>query len=139
MLHSIWTMDGSALSIRAAASCTLSYRQQTRGHFSSLIFVQRSFWICLRMIAPLSGAGFCTAKKENIFALLGHSKFPVSEKSNVNADFSRKMENECAFWQNRKTALPQQHSDATCKSVLWGKAVFLFLPKFPIYTIWRGT
>ena len=49
------------------------------------------------------------------------------------------MENRCAFWQNRKTALPQQHSVATCKSVLWGKAVFSFLPKLPIYTIWRGT
>ena len=49
------------------------------------------------------------------------------------------MENGCAFWQNRKTALPQQHSVATCKSVLWGKAVFSFLPKLPIYTIWRGT
>ena len=49
------------------------------------------------------------------------------------------MENRCAFWQNRKTALPQQHSATTHNFVLWGKAVFLIFPKSIKYTIWRGT
>ena len=41
------------------------------------------------------------------------------------------------FGRNEKTALPQQHSDATCKSVLWGKAVFLFCEKAHSFSIFR--
>lgn len=58
----------------------------------------------------------------------GTINFLFFKKPNKNADFLRKMENRCAFWQNRKTALPQQHGAATHNFVLWGKAVFLFSP-----------
>ena len=69
----------------------------------------------------------------------GTINFLFFKKPNKNADFLRKMENRCAFWQNRKTALPQQHSATTHNFVLWGKAVFLIFPKSIKYTIWRGT
>ena len=89
--------------------------------------------------APFRGWILNRQKRKISLPYWGTENFLFFQKSNKNADFLRKMENECAFWQNRKTALPQQHSAATHNFVLWGKAVFLIFPKSIKYTIWRGT
>ena len=78
-------MAGSASSIFAAASCTLSYRQQTALHLVSMILVQRSFWTCFRISLTLPvvnlGRPFTEEKRKSPVPFWGKLPFRIFRKS----------------------------------------------------------
>lgn len=75
-----------ASSIFAAASCTLSYRQQTALHLVSMILVQRSFWTCFRISLTLPvvnlGRPFTEEKRKSPVPFWGKPLFHIFQKSN---------------------------------------------------------
>ena len=108
--HSNWKIVGSASSIFAAASCTLSYRQQTALHLVSMILVQRSFWTCFRISLTLLvvnlGRPFTEEKGKSTVPFWGKLPFHIFRKSNRKERNLEKVEFRCAFWKILNFCVP---------------------------------